>query len=245
MHTNKAVTRLTVIAGLILTFTITSNAQEKDVRYLFQNTGNLSVTGFGGPLVGFSTVMNEFAVTTAGGGAALFNQQIFIGGYGEGLATEHFIRDLKIYNKSSQTNHSYDKMQLTFGHGGMWLGYVNDHYKLIHWGASAKFGVGGLGLTYPGFTMDKYEMLMSDVVFVLTPQIEMEINLFPWMKLNFGAGYRLVTGVNKTYDYIESNGEIVTKNFFNTNDFNSPSFTIGILFGGFDEKTKTKLTASL
>lgn len=234
MNLQKTIITFTTFAMIILALANVTSAQDKPMRYLFQNNGNVSVSGFGGPLVGFSTVMDEFAVTTAGGGAALFNQKFFIGGYGEGLATEHFIRDLVIYNNSTQQNNDYDKMQLTFGHGGMWLGYIHDHYKLIHWGLSAKIGVGGIGLTYPGFTMDKYEMLMTDVVFVLTPKIEMEVNLFPWMKMNFGAGYRLVSGVNKTYDFREANGEIVTRDFFKSSDFNSPAFTIGVLFGGFE-----------
>jgi hypothetical protein len=234
MNLKNTIISLLTSAITILAFTVTSNAQDKPVRYLFQNNGNISVSGFGGPMVGFSTVMDEFAVTTAGGGAALFNQQFFIGGYGEGLATEHSIRDINIYNRSSQTNHYYDKMQLTFGHGGMWLGYIHNYHKLVHWGASAKVGVGGIGLTYPGFTIDKHEMLMTDVVFVLTPQIELEVNLFPWMKMNFGVGYRLVSGVDKTYDFLQTNGEIVAQDFFKSNDFNSPSFTIGVLFGAFD-----------
>jgi hypothetical protein len=219
--------------GLSLALANSAGAQDKPVRYLFQSDDEIIVSGFGGPLVGFSTVLNEFAVTTAGGGAALFNQTFFIGGYGEGLATEHFLRELSIYNPLSETNHYYDKMQVTFGHGGLWLGYIHNHFRLVHFGASAKAGVGGIGLTYPGFGMDRRNMLDTDVVFVFTPQIEMEVNLFPWMKMNFGVGYRLVTRINNTYDFRQPNGEIVQCDYFESGDFNSPAFTIGILFGGF------------
>lgn len=229
---------LPAIAGIIFALALTANAQDKPTRYLFQNNNDLSVTGFGGPLVIFSSMPDGFSVSSGGGGAALFNQQFFIGGYGEGLATEHFVRDLSIYYPSSQTNHYYEKLQLSFGHGGLWLGYIHDYHKLLHWGVSAKLGAGGIGLSYPGFNIDKHYMLTSDVVFVFLPQAEMEINLFPWMKLNLGLAYRLVSGVNNTYEFSQPNGSLINKPYFNSSDFNSPSFTLGLLFGGFTKKNQ-------
>ena len=222
--------------AILISLALSLYAQEKPMRYLFDSNGAFSVTGFGGPLVGFSEILGDFAVTSGGGGAALFNQKFFIGGYGEGLATEHFIRNLEVYSPSSQKNIEYDKMQLTFGHGGLWVGYIHDHYKLLHWGISARAGAGGIGLNYPGFMSGRHDIFMNDVVFVFTPQIEMEINLFPWMKMNVGAGYRLVSGVNRTYRFMQENGTLTTRSYFESGDFSSPNFTLGLLFGGFSRK---------
>lgn len=234
-------TTLRLLAFALILFAIPGSlklfGQDKPVRYLFQSGNKIQVSGFGGPFVSFSSVKDEFAVLTGGGGAALFNQTFFIGGYGEGLSTEHFVRDLQIYNSSSQTNHYYDKMQVTFGHGGLWLGYIQNHQNLIHWGGSAKIGAGGVGLTYPGLSSDKFDMLMNDVVFVFIPQLEMEMNLLPWMKMNFGASYRFVNGVNKTYSFRQQDGSLIEKEYFGSNDFSSPSFTVSLLFGGFVPKS--------
>lgn len=230
--------RFTTIAALVVSILVSFNAfaQQKPIRYLFQSGEKIHVSGFGGPFVSFSAVGDEFAVLTGGGGAALFNQTFFLGGYGEGLSTEHFVRDLNIYNQSSQTNHYYNKMQVTFGHGGLWLGYIHDHHKILHWGGSAKIGVGGVGLTYPGLSSDRFDMLMNDVVFVFIPQLEMEMNLLPWMKMNFGASYRLVSGVSKTYNFRQPDSKIIEKEYFGSNDFSNPAFTVSLLFGGFAPK---------
>jgi hypothetical protein len=218
------ISTLVIIAGLFLLQSFSSaHAQEKPARYLFQQNGHMVVSGFGGVLTTFSTITDEFAVTVGGGGAALFNNKFFIGGYGEGLSTEHYLRDLQNYNQ----------MQLTFGHGGLWLGYIHNPHQLVHWNVNTKIGWGGVGLAYPGFVMDNSSMIMTDVVFVLSPQLEMEVNLFPWMKFTLGAGYRWVNGVNQTYEFITPSGNIENRPYFSSADFNSITINAGFLFGNF------------
>ena len=68
-----------------------------------------------------------------------------------------------------------------------------------------------------------------DGVFVFTPQLEVEMNIARWFKINIGAGYQMVTGVDKTYTNI-NNQEV---NYYNSSDYNSPQASISFLFGGF------------
>ena len=66
-----------------------------------------------------------------------------------------------------------------------------------------------------------------DRIFTILPQVEMELNLTEWFKINAGVGYRFVTGIDATY--------LVDQNkvkYYNTGDFSSPVGTISLIFGG-------------
>jgi hypothetical protein len=62
----------------------------------------------------------------------------------------------------------------------------------------------------------------NDKVFVLTPEIELEVAVTSWLKCNLGVGYRYVSGVD--FDRY--------KDF----KFSAPQITFGIYFGGFYNK---------
>ena len=141
-------------------------------------------------------------------GGVLFNQKLFIGGYGIGLASQHTVEN---------TTDSV-KNNLHFGHGGAIVGYNCNPHKLIHLSICSRMGWGNLGL----FEKNNYENIeINDKVFVLSPGIGAEINITKWVKLNTEIGYRLVTGIDKTEIYKE-------------NEFNSPTASIALLFGGFN-----------
>lgn len=211
---------------LILMFVCVSlNAQDtKETQYLFQK-GNVSISGFGGFTTEFSSIQNEFAVLTGGGGAAIFNQKFFFGGYGMGLSTKHNRNDLdSIINVKDN--------RISFGHGGFWIGYLHNSYKAVHLSTSAKIGWGQISLYDEYYDYkDPDEYLAKDNVFVLTPQLEVELNLTSWFKINFAGGYRLVSGADKSYIF---NG--ISKNYYNSSDFSGPVANISFLFGGFGVK---------
>ena len=60
------------------------------MKYIFSGQGKTRVSGFGGPIMGFSAIGDEFAFFMGGGGAVLLNQTFYIGAFGEGLTTRHF-----------------------------------------------------------------------------------------------------------------------------------------------------------
>lgn len=196
-------------------------AQEDTTQYLI--SGKTEFSGFGGPIAEFSSVNNEFAFFMGGGGALLINQTFFIGGYGEGIVTSHYRDDL-------ETIVNMDHPKISFEHGGFWLGYIYQHQKVIHGGLSAKLGWGEISLEgdehiyNPGLDYD-----FTDHTFIILPQIEMEINLTSWFKINLGLGYRFITGVDA--EYLDSNNNPV--HFYDTGDFDGPLGTISLLFGGF------------
>lgn len=205
-------------------------------RYLLGNeTGDVHVSGFGSYILGFSAVGGEFAVYNGGGGAVLLNQKVYFGGYGMGLSSRHYKDPLTLVDSEGEEVY-YDDLYQKFGHGGFWVGYLHDSYKPIHFGASTKLGWGSLSMSNDMYDYQygeyNYYYIANDGVFVVTPQIEVEMNLLKWFKINASAGYQFVTGVDQTYT--TPSGDKVK--FFNASDFNQPMFNLTFSFGGFGGK---------
>lgn len=192
-------------------------------KYLFSEETVFS--GFGSPIVEFSSVNKQFAVCLGGGGALMINKTLFIGGYFEGLATIHNRNDL-------QTIVDDENPGISFEHGGIWLGYIHNHKKAIHGGLSMKLGWGEIELVDGEGGNPDSDYDYTDRIFNIQPQAELEMNLTKWFKVNVGIGYRIVTGINATYP--DNTGKLV--NFYETGDFNSPVGTVTLIFGGQGKK---------
>ncbi|MCF8231119.1 MAG: hypothetical protein K9J27_02940 [Bacteroidales bacterium] len=219
--------RKILLAGTLMAFSMTMFSQthqmQKDdngMKYLID--GDINLSGFGGVTVDFTSVENDPAVFVGGGGALLINQSVFLGGYGQGLATQHKRHDVSIDEAEN-----IDPV-LQFGHGGVWLGYILQPSSVIHLNINTKFGAGELALTE---SLDEYDMFDSyhkDQVLVLTPSVGINVNILPWFRIAANAGYRLTSGVgDKTYNNSE---ELI----FKSKDYNAPSFSLSFLFGGFN-----------
>jgi len=227
----------TKLFGLtVVVFGLSLQGYAQDVNkpeYLFEGNGKVRVSGFGGPMVGFSATEGDFSVFSGGGGAVLLNQTFFFGGYGMGLTTQHNRGEFMMYDPTLNKTVTYPNLVTEFGHGGLWLGYVHQSYKKVHLAASSKFGWGALTLIDEDYKSDELWSLATDVVFVVTPQLEVEMNLFRWFKVNIGAGYRFVTGVDKTYCMTKDGPKI---KYFDAKDFSQPEVNVTFMFGGFGKK---------
>lgn len=182
-------------------------------------------TGFGSPFVEFSSVNKQFAVCFGGGGAMMINHTLFLGGYFEGILTNHYRADL-------QTIVDDENPKISFEHGGIWLGYIYKQKNAIHGGLSMKLGWGEIELMdgkggNPGSNYN-----YTDRIFNIQPQAELELNLTKWVKVNLGIGYRIVTGIDATY--LNDKGNRIS--FYDNGDFNSPIGTVTLIFGGKEKK---------
>lgn len=184
-------------------------AQDSDFETLLGGR-KITLSVFGGPLFEFSSVHNNFGLSSGGGGGLIFNQTLFIGGYGLGLAPV-------IGRNVTLQNVDYENLEISFGHGGFWFGYIHNFRKLVHFGGSAKFGWGNISLDD-----NRLQSPYRDNVLVFTPQIEAEVNIARWLKINLGVGYRIVTGVNE--------------DVFEGRHFNSPQATLGVYVGWFRQR---------
>ena len=213
---------------LLLGISLASYSQDGNDTYstLFKSEGKTSVSGFGGLMMEFSGMNKQFAFSMGGGGAVLFNQSFFFGGYGMGTVN---------FPTYTYPQPSYDTQNknIVFGHGGFYTGFVFKPNKPIHIGVSSKFGWGGITIMddfYNNNYYYPYEDYIVDQVFVITPQLEAEMNITNWFKVNMGLGYRIVTGVDATYKPINSTENVP---YFESNAFNSATFQLGLYFGWF------------
>lgn len=225
----KAPYLLTVITCLV--FATFLNAQEDaEMKYIFSGGKKIEISGFIGPIMEFSAIQNDFAFFMGGGGGLMFNQKFYFGGYGEGLTTIHS-SDYWIYDAFSGSYYPTDG-NITFGHGGFWLGYILHPQKPIHFCFSSKIGWGAIN-TFQDVEIepykDEYDDSHIDHVFVAIPQVEVEFNFTKWFKANIGVGYRIVAGIDK---------ELISKDkdplpLYDKKDYNKPEGTITLCFGYF------------
>lgn len=211
---------------------VAQSSETPEFKTLFDTNKPVKISGLGGPIVEFSSVgNNELGVSVGGGGAVLVNN-LFFGGYGIGLATYHY-SDLKTFDPVSGIWKDHSSERINFGHGGFWLGGLINPADAVHFAVSTRVGWGSLSL-YDEQYMGQHYNYFTDNVFVLNPQVEVEMNMARWLKINVGVGYRLVTGANKTYDYYNDNGNFVeTRKYFNSKDYCSPEASISFIFGWF------------
>jgi hypothetical protein len=189
---------------LALCLSMTAYAQHET---LFNNAR--VVGGFGAPIVEMG--LGNDMTTSVGGGGGLVINNFFIGGYGMGsIDFEQLIEEDKI-----------DKIEL--GHGGFWLGYTLAPHRVIHLYSSARLGWGALDIDV---TDDSTFPDNSDNVFVLTPELGLELNVTQWFRISGAVGYRYVDGVNESLGNYQSD------------DFNGLLANLTFRFGwfGWDRK---------
>ncbi len=162
-----------------------------------------SISGFGGVFISLSSLGGDLASYTGGGGGVLLDNAFYFGGYGMGLNDDRRV---------TLEGNEYD---VDFRHGGFLIGYNIKPERLVHLGVGTKLGWGSLDYNAFAPGVDN----LTDQVFVVHPQVEAEFNMTHWFKLNLGAGYQQVIGVD---DFV-----------YNESDVSSPSFEIRLLFGWF------------
>ncbi len=158
---------------LIIICMMKGNAQDEEIQTLFGDKP-LKITGFGGPFMNFTMLNKEFAYMMGGGGGILIND-FMLGGYGIGLANTLLFDD---------TNE-----EISFGHGGFWIGYQLMPNKIVHSVIQVQLGWGSLS------SKDRFGELIGnlDKLFIITPIIEAEMNITRFLRIGIGGSYRIVT----------------------------------------------------
>lgn len=191
----------------------------------------IMLSGMGGLLSETSKLKNSISESIGACGALMINNYFFIGGYGVTVVTNHTLKDLIIpdeYVQDGRPMYYYGKpLRTNFSHAGIWVGGVFFAKKTVHIGLSSRFGWGNIHLSdsvnnsYIN-NVDYRLDYTNDKIFVMTPQIELDIKITSWLKFNMGFGYRFVTGID--FDR------------YKEYKFSSPQITVGVYFGGFSTK---------
>jgi hypothetical protein len=166
---------LILICMLILCI-VRINAQDEEMQTLFGNRP-LKITGFGGPFMNFTVLNGKFAYMMGGGGGIIIND-FMIGGYGIGLANT-----LLIDNTDEE---------ISFGHGGFWIGYQLMPNKIVHPVIQVQLGWGSLN------SKDRFGDLLYNIdkLFIITPIIEAEMNITRFLRIGIGGSYRIAAFTN-------------------------------------------------
>lgn len=202
---------------IIITISSVNFAQKNEI----DNTKpeESSISGFGNFTLSFGAIGDNLLVLNGGGGAILVNQKYYFGIYGVGIfngTIKNFeIDDVVIPHK------------LEFGHGGFYVGYVHDYKKMVHLGFSARIGIGDIGYKKSSDknsnNFDGSNLRYHERIFSFLPQVEIELSLTSWFRINMGFGYQIVSELDSEYDNVA----------YNIKEFNTPMLTIGFAFGNF------------
>ena len=165
---------------------------------------------FGGPIVEISSINGEVGADVGGGGALVLDD-LFIGGYGMGTDYPEITIQEERFGELEDVLYN-----IRFKHGGLWFGYVPSQFKLGHLYSSLKLGWGKAKL------QNDRNDTPNDRVFVLTPEVGVELNLTDWFRLGITGGYRWVNGINRLPTLDDS-------------DFSSPTGTLTFRFGAFGD----------
>lgn len=169
-------------------------------------TGGWGAVEFSGSKVGGYTGYG------AGGSLGMVFNNLSLGFYGTGDVYDGFKRESKNY-------------AFTLGHGGLFLGYAYPTKRALHLMGSVKVGAGAVGLArrYKDWELEFDEDDFKDAVFVVVPEVGLELNLTHWMRMTATAGYRFVDGF-----------EGITE--LNKTDLNAPVFGLNFKFGWFGHR---------
>ncbi|RJP77299.1 MAG: hypothetical protein C4524_08570 [Candidatus Zixiibacteriota bacterium] len=170
-------------------------------------SGQVEHGGFGAPVVRFTQIHDQFGVLVGGRGGWIINHTFSIGGGGYGLAN-------KVEAEEADS-------VVTFGYGGGELEWIINSDDLLHFTVYALIGAGGISIREDFWENhgDGDGNGRTDGLFVGDLTGNLELNIASWFRVNFGAGYRLVSGV-------EIPG-------YSNSDFGGPSGHITLKFGKF------------
>lgn len=154
-------------------------AQEETILDMHEVTHG----GFGGPVVKFTQINNEFGLLVGGRGGWIINHTFVIGGGGYGLAN----------NINGNQLVSGKVPLINFGYGGFEMEYIYDSDNLIHFTAYTLIGGGSVNYRDPA-NHDKFDNNEDmQTFFILEPAVSVELNVVKFFRINFGASYRYIS----------------------------------------------------
>jgi hypothetical protein len=150
--------------------------------------GEISHGGFGGPVIKYTQIKDEFALMVGGRGGWILNHSFVIGLGGYAL-----VNNIRA-NIPQAAN--YPQPSINFDYGGLELEYVFRPDRLIH--SSVNMLIGGGSVSYKDeLWNDRSERdFGSEVFFVFEPSGNIEINITNFFRLNAGISYRFISGID-------------------------------------------------
>ncbi len=173
--------------------------------------------GYGAPIVKLTVLDGQMAVLVGGYGGWLINHCFLIGGGGYGLANSIEVpqAQLDIY-----PSYSLPIQKIKFSYGGLFLEYIGNSSRLVHYSLSTLIGSGNIGYRYYNYYQFDPFTNSEGNFFIIEPAINIELNITVFFRINCGVGYRFVS-------------DITPDSYKSIQDLNSSSISISFKFGSF------------
>jgi len=191
--------RMTVVLLVLVSFA--AFAQEENLI-----GDKIESGGFGAPVWRTTRLCGETAFLAGGRGGWIINHTYVIGGGGYST-----VGDVK----TGKTGDLGKPLYLRTEYSGLELEYIRHSDKVLHWTVHALFGGGSIQVR----EHEPDIQISSDRIVVLQAGLNAELNVLRWLRLNAGAGYRAVYGVD-------------AKGFGN-GDIGGPELQVTVKFGKF------------
>ncbi len=154
-----------LLTAFSLLIPFTGFAEEKT---LF--SGKFEHGGYGGPVFKVTSIDGELSFFSGGRGGWIINHTFVIGGGGYSL-----LSDVSINGNN-----------LNMNYGGLEVEYIYRSESLLHFTVHTGLGFGNVEYSDTSFD-DRY--------FFIEPSLNAELNVFKWFRVNAGAGYLYVNGI--------------------------------------------------
>ncbi|MFH1050294.1 MAG: hypothetical protein V1779_05105 [bacterium] len=213
---NKLIFFLTII---IISLPLQSQEKEGEVKTLFGNK-EFEFGGYGCPEIKFTSFMQQYAIMVGGRAGWVIDHTFTIGGGGYGLVSSVEAPDFYHPDDLTDTRQYYFQI----GYGGLFLEYTHSSNSLVHFTVNTLIGAGGASFTpyrygmnnNMGYDNNRYD---NSAFFVVEPGIGVELNIFKFFRIELGASYRYISGMDL--------------NGFGSAWYNEPSANLAFKFGSF------------
>jgi len=170
--------KLLFLATLTMLFNSGSiKAQDEDDFQTMFHGGIHRISGFGGPIYNYSQINGNVALLSGGGGGVLLND-FFIGCFG----------------MSNTTKIDYNNSDMSISYGGLWFGYSHHSRRAVHPAFFLQTGWGRIKSPSELNYNDHYTT--NERIFVINPEIELEVNIVRFLRISAGINYRIVGGAD-------------------------------------------------
>jgi len=139
--------------------------------------------GFGGPTWKLTQLGGKTAILDGGRGGWVINHAFVLGGGGYGTQSDV---------KTDLLGPEGKPLYMGMDYSGLEIEYVHNSPRLVHWTVRSLFGGGKIRLNERDSPSRE---TVSDGFGVVDADFNVELNVLRWLRVDAGAGYRLVFGI--------------------------------------------------
>jgi hypothetical protein len=171
---------------VLLSFATLISAQENN-RYIFNNTADIKMTYFVGPVIKVTRLIDKYELYTGLRAGMLYNDKFGFGLAGGGFVTEELINGLNKAGEMAELN-------TVVVYGGFSVDYLLHTNSPVSVSFPMLVGAAGLILfgQHEGLNgvLDE-EMVEGGVFFIYEPSVCLELTMTKFLRTGVGIGYRL------------------------------------------------------